>query len=235
MGSLKDASHVAAGLRARGSARVMSASEIAELIKDRIMRGEYEPGRRLVEADLTAETGAGRSRVRETLRTLVGEGYLVFEENRGVRVRRLTRKEALEIGRVREVLEGLAVRQAVENGLTREDKKALGDVQKRLDAAINDRDLDRYNRFSTAFHEFFFERARNRYLATLYERMRTPLLRIQFRVVFTEDAMAVRNEHKRRVTAAALAGDAAAAEAEMRRYIDAGNRALAACPDELFE
>jgi DNA-binding GntR family transcriptional regulator len=235
MRALKNAPAVVAGPRPAAGARPMSARAIAGLIKDRITRGEYEPGRRLVEADLMTETGGGRSRVRETLRTLVGEGYLVFEENRGVRVRRLSRAEATEIGRVREVLEGLAVRQTVENGLSREDKKVLGDLQKRLNAAINDRDLASYNRHSTLFHDFFFERARNSYLATLGERMRPPMLRIQFRSVFTEDGMAVRNEHKRRVTAAALAGDAAAAETEMRRYIDAGNRALAACPDSHFE
>lgn len=213
----------------------ISAPEVAEHVKRRIMRGAYAPGQRLVEADLMKEFNVGRSRVRETLKTLVGEGYLEFEENRGVRVRRLSLREALEIGRVREVLEGLAVRQTVEHGLTREDKKLLGDLQKGLNAAINDLDLQRYNALSAQFHDFFFERSQNIYLAKLIERMRIPLFRIQFQNVITQDGMTVRNEHKRRVTAAVLAGDADAAELEMRRYIDAGNKRLAACGEELFE
>lgn len=208
--------------------------DMAERVKLRIMRGVYAPGQRLVEADLIKEFGAGRSRVRETLKTLVGEGYLELRENSGVRVRRLTRKEALEIGKVREVLEGLAVRQTVENGLSSEDRKQLGAIQKQLNAAMTDLDLERYNRHSADYHAFFLSRSQNGYLALMIERLRIPLFRIQFHAAISQDSMLARHACTRRITAAALEGDAAKAEAEMRLYMDGGNKRLAQSADDLF-
>jgi DNA-binding GntR family transcriptional regulator len=225
-------------LKTRGPAgtEVLTAQAIAERVKERITRGVYAPGQRLIEGDLATEFGIGRSRVRETLKTLVGEGYLEFIENRGVRVRRQSRKDAWETGRVREVLEGLAVRETIENGLTGEDKKQLGVLQKQLNAAFAAGDLERYNEYSAQFHEFFISRSANQLLQRLLDRFRIPLARIQFRdLLAQQDVMQGRHDCVRRVTAAALAGDAAAAEAEMRNYIDKGNRKLLEVADEFFE
>lgn len=223
-----------APLSPAGVSETPSAEDLADRIKRRIMRGAYAPGQRLVEADFTQEFKAGRGKIREVFKTLVGEGFLEQRENSGVRVRRLTREEALEIGKVREVLEGLAVRQTVDNGLSPEDRAELAALQGKLDDALKNLDQEGYNRHSAAFHEFFVERARNGCLAGLVERLRIPLFRLQFHTAMSRDSMLERHACAQRITAAVLAGEAAQAEAEMRLYIDGGNKRLSQTADEMF-
>jgi DNA-binding GntR family transcriptional regulator len=91
-----------------------SVQSLSDQLIARIKRGFYAPGQRLVESDLMTDFDMGRSKVREALKILIGEGYLGFEKNRGACVRRFTRQEAIDRARVREVLEGLAARQAAE-------------------------------------------------------------------------------------------------------------------------
>src|SRR5690606_33923540 len=120
----------------------------------RIKQGVYAPGQRLIEADLMLDFGIGRSQVRETLKTLVGEGYLSFEKNRGACVRRLTRQEAVDRARVREMLEGLAARQVAERGLDKAARAELKQLQKALDKGAKDKDFSSYSRLNEEFHDF---------------------------------------------------------------------------------
>src|SRR5690606_40520336 len=109
---------------AKPTARI-SDTAICDGIKSRIHRGGYAPGQRLIEVDLAEQFAVGRGRIREAFKTLVGEGYLEFVKNRGVYVRRFSRAEILEMGRVREVLEGLSARLAAEKELGPEQRRLL--------------------------------------------------------------------------------------------------------------
>jgi DNA-binding GntR family transcriptional regulator len=85
-----------------------SAEAVAEWIRERIRRGRFVPGQRLVEADIIEQLGASRSKVREALQRLQAEGLITIEEFRGASVRRIGPDEVRAIYRTRMVLEGLA-------------------------------------------------------------------------------------------------------------------------------
>jgi DNA-binding GntR family transcriptional regulator len=208
---------------------------LAERLKRRIRGGVYAPGQRLVEADLVQELGVGRGRVRETLKTLVGEGYLEFEENRGVRVKRLSRREAADIGRAREALEGLAARLAAEKPLTPPERSTLADIQAGLDRATTASDLEAYAQLNVDLHGFIVEAADNVYVAGFLERLRAPMVRLQFRSAFTLADLGRRNDAHRLITAAILAGDGDAAEAAMRDHVRLGNSVLTTLADDSFD
>lgn len=55
------------------------------------------PGQRLVEADIMADTGIGRTPVRQALRTLAGDNVVEVLPNRGARVKRLSRTDIRDI------------------------------------------------------------------------------------------------------------------------------------------
>lgn len=83
-------------------------SDLPGELRRAIANGEYPPGTKLVERELTLRYGLGRTAVRDALRHLSGERIVVLTENRGARVRELNYTEAAEIYQVRSVLEGLA-------------------------------------------------------------------------------------------------------------------------------
>lgn len=55
-------------------------------LRELIMNGVYAPGQRLTQTALTDMLGVGRTPLREALRMLQADGYLVSEANRGVTV-----------------------------------------------------------------------------------------------------------------------------------------------------
>lgn len=209
-------------------------SDIAEGIKARIHRGSFAPGQRLIEVDLAAEFAVGRGRIREVLKTLVGEGYLELKENRGVYVRRFSREEILAMGRVREVLEGLAARLAAERPPTPEQRRRLTDHQARLDAAAQRHDVDAYNAENFAYHSTICEIASNPHVIDFLRRVRLPLFRLQLPSSFTSESMVNSNRDHQVITTSILAGNGDAAEAAMRTHVRAGNAHVESLPERYF-
>ncbi|MEW2317775.1 GntR family transcriptional regulator [Streptomyces bauhiniae] len=99
---------------------------LAALRQD-IIAGRLGPGDRLVERELADRYGVSRVPVREAIRALVGEGFVLFESARRTVVRRLTPDDVRELFELREALEvyaaGLAASRATPEAL--EDLRAL--------------------------------------------------------------------------------------------------------------
>lgn len=207
---------------------------LAEQLIARIRSGFYAPGQRLIESELMEDFDIGRGTVRETLRTLAGEGYLSFEKNRGACVRRFTRQEAIDRARVREMLEGLAARQAAEKGLDHEQRQKLIDLQDAMDRAAAAKDALTYTKLNEEFHTFVLTHSGNTYAADLVTRLSVPLFRQQFDRLFTIEGILARNEDHRQITNALLAGDPDAAEQAMRNHISKGIYVMNQSDDGMF-
>lgn len=216
------------------TASASPAASIADDIKAKIHRGYYAPGQRLIEVDLADEFDVGRGRIREVFKTLVGEGYLQFVENRGVYVRRYTREEILEMGRVREVLEGLSARLAAETVLVQAQRGALSSHQEVLDTAEQGGDIDRYNAENFAYHATIAGIAGNRHVVDFLQRVRLPLYRLQLPRSFSADSMARSNADHKVITTAILSGSPDAAEAAMRAHVRAGNEHVLRLAEHYF-
>lgn len=208
--------------------------QIAAELKRRMQSGAYAPGQKLVEMDIADEFQVGRGRIREVFRTLVGEGYLEFVANRGVFVRRYTRAEMLEVGNVREVLEGLAARLAAEHALKEEDQDRLKDIQSRMNDAEAAGDTDRFNRLNRSYHDLISDFAGNQHVTEFLGRLRVPLFRLQLPLSFAVDSLARSNRDHRVITTAILMGNGDAAEAAMRAHVRAGNAHISSLPGDAF-
>lgn len=207
--------------------------QLVEWLKQRIVQGVLVPGQRLVEADISRETGAGRAHVREALRRMEVDGFLTIEPFRGASVKRLNRAEVRAIGEVREMMEGLAARLAASAEMGAAAREQLQRLQRELDTTAQRREIERYQAANRRYHAFLVEQAGNPYVATFLERLRVPILGLQFRAFFASESGLERNADHQKITAAVLAGDADAAEAAMRAHIRRGNRDLAAL-DAMF-
>lgn len=219
--------------RERPRRTVRGATQLVEWLKQRIVQGVLVPGQRLVEADISRETGAGRAHVREALRRMEVDGFVTIEQFRGASVKRLSRADVQAIGEVREMMEGLAARLAASATLPPRARDRLGRLQLEMDEAAAAREVERYQSANRRYHALIVEQAGNAYVASFLERLRVPILGLQFRAFFASESGLERNADHQKITAAILAGDGAAAEAAMRAHIRRGNRDLAAL-DAMF-
>ena len=85
---------------------------IFDTLKQRIISGKYEPGKRLIANDLAEEFDISRMPVREALTRLASTGLVELIPYKGAIVNELTAEDFVEIFYIRSVLEGLAARLA---------------------------------------------------------------------------------------------------------------------------
>lgn len=83
-------------------------NQVANSIREAILKGQLPPGEKLVERDLCETLGVSRTLLREALQHLRAEGLLSGSSYRSTSVAELTKQDAKDIYKVREVLEGLA-------------------------------------------------------------------------------------------------------------------------------
>jgi GntR family transcriptional regulator of vanillate catabolism len=87
-------------------------------LRRRILSGEFTPGERMVELELSARLAVSRTPIRIALGELEKEGLLESLPTRGFRVRLVTAEEIANAVDVRGALEGMAARTAAERGLS---------------------------------------------------------------------------------------------------------------------
>jgi len=88
--------------------------DLVEYIKQQILNGQLCPGDRIVETKLAKELGISQTPVREAIRLLSGEGIITILPNKGPMVRTFDLNDIYEVYSLRSVLEGLAIRLAVQ-------------------------------------------------------------------------------------------------------------------------
>ena len=120
---------------------------VTDLIRDAIIRGEYVPNQRLVEADLGVEFSASRATVRTALLQLASEGLVERLPHRGSRVRAISLEEAIEILEVRIGVEGLCAAKTAAS-ISDEDVAAFGRLRAQLIESVAEGDLVEYARLN---------------------------------------------------------------------------------------
>jgi DNA-binding GntR family transcriptional regulator len=88
---------------------------VTDVVREAIVRGDLEAGRRLTERELGELTGVSRTSLREALRNLQAEGLVERSEARGIRVAVLTKAVVSELYDVRAPLEATAVELCARN------------------------------------------------------------------------------------------------------------------------
>jgi len=139
-------------------------SNLRERIKDvilqRILDGDYEPGARLVETRIAQELGVSQAPVREALRDLEQLGCIVHEPFRGCSVRAFSAEELIEAFPVRAALEALAARLAADR-ITEAELLQLAELLDTMHAAAARDDAHDQSQANAAFHATIVRAAGN--------------------------------------------------------------------------
>ena len=154
---------------------------VVAAIRDAIVRGEFVPNQRLVEADLSAQFAASRASVRSALIELTNEGLVERVQNRGARVRAVSLAEAVEISEVRMMLESLCAAKAAER-ITDAEIAELRELGESMRAAVASGDVVGYSGFNQRLHRRVREIGGQQTAAQVLERLRGQSVRHQFRL-----------------------------------------------------
>lgn len=212
---------------------LLTGSEVADWIRERIRVGRFVPGQRLVEVDIIRQTGTSRSKVREALQRLEGEGLVQIEEFRGASVKSTSLDEVRQIYRARVALEGICAADFARHG-SAEQKASLRDLQAQLDRCVNERSPERFGRLNLEWHRLVVEGSGNRTIAELLKRLNVPIHRLLFESFYDEARLRRANADHQRMVALFLASDAEGAEAAMRDHIGDGFETLSKIESEFY-
>jgi DNA-binding GntR family transcriptional regulator len=222
----------ASSARADGAAGALELALSA--LRTGIATGRYPLGQRLVEAELVASLGVGRSTVREALRRLAGEGAVEIVRHRGAVVRRLTRREVEDLLMIREALEAAAARLAAERIDEGENRARFTAALERLRQTTAPLDPDRYAESDHDFHWMIAQISGNRQLESLLMRVQHTLAAVQFwhRLPITLYRVSMRGHEA--MARAILAGDGAAAARAMHRHLTGASDIIRGMSEERF-
>lgn len=139
--------------------RTVLREQIKDVLLQRIVSGELQPGERLVETRIAQELGTSQAPVREALRDLQLLRLVESEPFRGSRVRVFDEEEMIEVFPVRASLEELAAKLATEK--LEGDVSALEvEFEGMLDAVKRD-DTNALAQHDIAFHRLIVEASGN--------------------------------------------------------------------------
>jgi DNA-binding GntR family transcriptional regulator len=128
--------------------RRSSPEMIAGSLRQAIIDGQLGPGESLRQENLAKHYAVSRIPVREALRQLQSEGWIVLQRNRGARVSPLSVEEVREIYEIRASLEATALRLAAPNHTPQTLQRAAAVLR----VSRNERDHSRYALHNREFH-----------------------------------------------------------------------------------
>lgn len=159
-------------------------------LKRSIVHGELKAGDRLTETGLTEMLGVSRTPVREALRRLCYEGYIL--RSNGYEVKGVTQKDVRDILEVRRALECEAARIAAKR-ITPEQKSQLSANFHRADELWNIADseerLIRFSQLDREFHAEIFRVTGNSHFLEISNSLQDRLHRLRLAAITDENEM----------------------------------------------
>lgn len=139
-------------------------------LRRRLIVGIFSPGEQLRQDALAEELGVSRVPVREALRTLEGEGQLIYEPHRGYFVVELNLGELIEIYRLRDLLEAEATEVGFPN-LTAADHAIMAQSMEQMLAAMRQDDVAALTSANRRFHFALYNACRMPRLLRILEQL----------------------------------------------------------------
>lgn len=161
--------------------------KVVAAIRDDILSGRLAPGSRIRQEELAQQYDVSRIPVREALRQLESDGLVTLRANSGAWVANLNPDEFIEIYKIRERLEPLALRESVHH-LKDEHIAQLDALRLAMDEATN---VEEFLQLDREFHLLTYSGARMTNLKDMIERFWNTTQ--HYRRMFTENA-----SHERR-------------------------------------
>ena len=153
-------------------------------LRQAILKGEMEPGERLMEIQLAKKLGVSRTPIREAIRKLELEGLVLMIPRKGAEVAGITEKNLRDVLEVRRYLEELAIELAVQR-MDEADIARLEEARISFREALNTNDMIRIAQADEMFHDVIYAGTYNDRLVQMLNNLRDQMYR--YRLEYIKD------------------------------------------------
>ncbi len=142
---------------------------LAEILRQRILSGEYRPGERIRETQLRAEFGFSNGPIREALQGIVADGLAERAPWHGVRIKALTETQIVELFPVRLALLEYAAERAARNRSPAMIERAR-QLKRSLDEGFSKIETAGHPSFNGALSQWLLASAGNEALRAIWDK-----------------------------------------------------------------
>ncbi len=196
------------------------AQRAAEVLRRRILSGQFAQGERINEARLAGELQTSRGPIREALRQLSAEGLLKDTPRRGSFVVRLSPQDVTEIYELRTALEIQAARMVIKRDEPA-DVKRLGEAVSAIERAAKTNDVEEVARLDLEFHQTICSLSGNARISVLFQTNSALLRRLLLAANENTILREMFSDH-RAIVEAIESRNTAAAEAAISDHLERG-------------
>lgn len=155
-------------------------------LRQAILKGELEPGERLMEIQLADRLGVSRTPIREAIRKLELEGLVLMIPRKGAEVAKISEKNLRDVLEVRRSLEELAIELACER-MTEDDMENLEAAQEAFRQAVETGDPMTIAETDEAYHDVIYNGTGNNKLMQILNNLREQMYRYRLEYIKDED------------------------------------------------
>lgn len=195
------------------------ADQVAEIILQMTMEGEFLPGSRIQEPELARMLNISRVPVREALRILAADGIVTSMPYKGMRIMEVDRKKIIDIRQVRLQLEKLALSLCMGEAGTVE--RLIVDLQANVEKMAQGKsigDITQMTREDLQFHRSICRHSGNEVLLSFFDSIANQQMVI-FSVIHRDDRYTTIEDDHLKLIQAIETGDEEIAERALSDHI----------------
>ncbi len=198
---------------------------VCESLREAIRRGILKPGERIMEIQLAEELGVSRTPVREAIRKLELEGYVVMMPRRGTYVANMSIRDINEIFEIRTSLESLSNGLAAEH-ITDEELEHLQRLLVIIGGYIKEGNMEKIVETDIEFHDVMYHAARNQRLVGIISNLRDQLTRFRTLSMSHPGRLEATLEEHKAIVEAIANGDRRSASKAAERHMENSEKTL---------
>jgi len=192
---------------------------VFETLREAIINGTLKPGERMMEIQLAEQLGVSRTPVREAIRKLELEGFVVMIPRKGAYVAGISLKDIADVFEVRAAMEGLAAGLAAER-ITAEELEEMERLLVRIGEHIEANRLEEVVEMDTLFHEALYKASRNLKLEQILQNLREQIQRFRSTSLAFPGRMREALEEHKKIVEAISERNAALAQQLAQEHIE---------------
>ena len=170
---------------------------VVNTLRQAILKGELEPGERLMEIQLSERLGVSRTPIREAIRKLELEGLVLMIPRKGAEVAKISETSLREVLEVRRSLEELAAELACQR-IGERELLDLEEAEEAIAEAIIHGEPMEIAESDEHYHDLIYQATGNSRLVQILNNLREQMYRYRLEYIKDEDKrqiLVVEHEH----------------------------------------
>ncbi|TWE00586.1 DNA-binding GntR family transcriptional regulator [Peribacillus frigoritolerans] len=195
--------------------------KICRVIREAIIKGDFQPGERLIQDELAKSLGVSRMPIREAIKQLEAEGYVTLEPHKGAIVREFSVKEIEEIYFLRSKFEPLVVKESLKFINT----NIIQQLENLIEEMNQTKEVSKFIELNIVFHNLLIKDCPWEKLNSFIKNLWTGFPQ-QTPHLLPDQIEVSKQEHKAMIEAIKVGNDQLVCEIMERHIIRAGNQVL---------